>query len=153
MGTTENTRIVDVLVRVEFRSVVARFRFAGRSLDPAWQGAFARALDGTLKDLAGRWRFEGEGIAITHVDPEQAGVIADRVAGAVDAANAFISDAALAAVASRDALADREQTLHAEAERAQAEMLRRLGLDEANASDPDADRWDDESPASGRGRA
>src|SRR5690349_10513921 len=65
--------------RVESGALTASFELDARP-HRGWQGAFARAIDGQLTGLAGRWRFDVNAIAVTRVRPGRAAAVARAVA-------------------------------------------------------------------------
>jgi hypothetical protein len=147
MTTPDGVRITGVEAGIENAAILARFTLGGRPVDPQWQGAFGRALDGKLDAIAARWRIDRRGIAVTRVEPDAAARVAKAVSEAVDAANEYVADILDAAEADRDAFSRHETALHLEVETAQAAMREQLGMSDAGDSAAAA-RFDDESPAS-----
>jgi hypothetical protein len=149
--STTRTWIGEATVTGDASELHARFAFEGRQTDPAWQGAFARTLDGSLQGLAGRWRFDRQSVVVTNLQSVHAVAVADRVAAAVDAANAYLERVTAAADDEREAQRQRVVRLASEAITAQAAIRHQLALrdeSEQRLSDTaDASLWDWESPS------
>ena len=143
-----DVQITRVDADVERAAIVARFALGGRTVDPQWQGAFGRALEGHLDGIAGRWQLDARGISVSQVEPASAARVAAVVAEAVSAANAYVAATRDAARAEREEWSRVDAKLRIELETAQAAMRAELGLTEATSGDHAAvARFDDESPA------
>jgi len=142
----QHVRITGVEAGIENAAILARLTLGGRPVDPQWQGAFGRALDGKLDAIAARWRIDPRGIAVTRVEPGHAARVAKAVNEAVDAANEYVADILDAAEADRDAFSRHETALRVEVETAKAAMREQLGISDDGDSAAAA-RFDDESPA------
>jgi hypothetical protein len=141
-------QITGVDAEVLHAEIVARFRLGGRPVDPEWQGAFGRAINGRLAGIAGRWQLDGRGISVTHVEPVAAARVAAVVGEAVAAANAYVAEVRDAARVDREEFIRLDSRLHIELEAAQAAMRAQLGIEQDGATDRAAmARFDDESPA------
>jgi hypothetical protein len=148
MSPSGDVRITGVHAEVEHAAIVARFRLGGRPVDPQWQGAFGRALEGRLDGIAGRWQVDARGVGVTHVEPDSAARVAAVVAEAVGAANAYVAEVREAARADREAFDRVDSELRIQLQTAEAAMRAELGIEEGAADDPTAiERFDDESPA------
>lgn len=119
--------IVRTSASAEVGGVVARFALDGQP-HPAWQGAFARALEGTLGDMSGRWRFDGSRIAVTRVRTGRAGDVAEAVCAAVASANDYLADRADEQAAVLAAAVAADVDLRRDATDAAAAMRAALGV-------------------------
>jgi hypothetical protein len=145
---SDDVRITGVDAVVEHAAIVARFRLGGRPVDPQWQGAFGRALEGHLEGIAGRWQLDARGVGIAQVDPASAAAVASAVAEAVAAANAYVAGVREAARVDREAFSRLDSELHIQRRTAEAAMRAQLGIpDDVNGDVAAVERFDDESPA------
>jgi hypothetical protein len=143
-----DVRIVGVDAAVEHAAIVARFTLGGRPVDPQWQGAFGRAIEGRLDGIAGRWQLDRRGVGVTQVEPASAARVAAVVADAVQAANAYVDGVREAASADREAVSRLDAELRIQLQTAEAAMRAQLGFaDDAPGDDVARERFDDESPA------
>jgi len=143
-----DVRITGVDGEVEHTAIVARFRLGGRPVDPEWQGAFGRALEGRLDGIAGRWQLDARGIGVTQVAPASAARVAAVVADAVRAANAYVADVRETARVDRETFSRLDSELRIQLRAAEAAMRAQLAIeDDAAGDDAAMERFDDESPA------
>ncbi len=145
---SSDVRITGVDASIEHAAIVARFTLGGRPVDPQWQGAFGRAIEGRLEGIAGRWQLDRRGIGVTHVESASAARVAAVVADAVQAANAYVDDVREAASADREALSRLDSELRIQLQTAEAAMRAQLGIaEDVPGADVAVERFDDESPA------
>ena len=146
-ATDGEVRITGVEAGVENAAILARFTLGGRPVDPQWQGAFGRALEGRLDTIAGRWRVDPRGIAVTRVEPDHAARVAEIVGEAVEAANVYVAGILDVDRADRDAAKRHATALRCDVAAAQTAMRAQLRIPAQASSGGDAtpngddERW------------
>jgi hypothetical protein len=127
--TTGNDRqIAGVETSVATDGVVARFEIGGQPIDAQRQGAFARAMAGTLEGIAGRWSFDDSVVVVRAVRPDHAGDVSSAIEASVGSANEYLSTLAAEGQARHAAQVEDDQRLEGEAVGAVKTMRAQLGL-------------------------
>ena len=124
----EDVRIRDATATVSAGGISASFELEGGPVDAQWQGAFGRAMEGSLAGIAKRWHFEGLTVGVNGLEPGRGAEVAVAVQTAVDAANRYVTEQAVAHDASSAARAEAQTDLARAAAEAQHAIQARLGL-------------------------
>lgn len=124
----DRVRIAGVAATVEGAGIIARFRLEGGAIDAQWQGAFARAIEGSLAGMAKRWHVDRRTVVVHAVEPGRGADVAAAVHTAVEVGNDYVTQQAQAAETDRAERALKRSDLERAATEAEEAMRARLAL-------------------------